>query len=95
VPPYLGTKYKSYGSWGQDKALPPGDSLDVAFEELVKNRFIIGDPDDCGHELRRHVTKLGANCFIFRVQWPGIPQAQLLRSIALLADRVMPALRTG
>jgi len=93
--PYLETKYKAYGSWGQDKALPEGDSFDVAFDELVKDRFIIGDPDDCVRELRRHVAALGATCFIFRIQWPGMPQAQVLRSIALLADRVMPALRAG
>ena len=93
--PYLEAKYKAYGSWGQDKALPEGDSFDVAFEELVKDRFIIGDPDDCVRELRRHVAVLGANCFIFRIQWPGMPQSQVLRSIALLADRVMPALRGG
>ena len=93
--PYLETKYKAYGSWGQDKALPEGDSFDVAFDELVRDRFIIGDPDDCVRELRRHVAALGATCFIFRIQWPGMPQAQVLRSIALLADRVMPALRAG
>ena len=33
------------------------------------------------------------NCFIFRVQWPGMEQAKVLRTITLLAERVMPALR--
>jgi len=90
--PFLEAKYKAYGSWGQDKALPEGDSFDVGFDELVRDRFIIGDPDDCVREIRRYASALGANCFIFRIQWPGMEQAKVLRSIELLATRVFPAL---
>jgi alkanesulfonate monooxygenase SsuD/methylene tetrahydromethanopterin reductase-like flavin-dependent oxidoreductase (luciferase family) len=90
--PFLEAKYKAYGAWGQDKALPQGDHFDVAFEELVRDRFIIGDPDDCVRELRRYGDALGVNCFIFRIQWPGMEQAKVLRAIALLAERVIPAL---
>jgi alkanesulfonate monooxygenase SsuD/methylene tetrahydromethanopterin reductase-like flavin-dependent oxidoreductase (luciferase family) len=90
--PFLEAKYKAYAGWGQDKALPEGDSFDVAFEELIRDRFIIGDPDDCIRELRKHVDALGVNCFIFRIQWPGMEQAKVLRTIKLLAERVMPAL---
>ena len=90
--PFLEAKYKAYGAWGQDKALPQGDSFDVAFDELIKDRFIIGDPDDCVRELLRHQDALGVNCFIFRVQWPGMEQAKVLRTIKLLAERVIPAL---
>jgi alkanesulfonate monooxygenase SsuD/methylene tetrahydromethanopterin reductase-like flavin-dependent oxidoreductase (luciferase family) len=91
--PFLEAKYKAYASWGQDKALPQEDSFDLAFEELVRDRFVIGDPDDCVRELQRYVDALGVNCFIFRVQWPGMEQAKVLRTIKLLADHVMPALR--
>jgi alkanesulfonate monooxygenase SsuD/methylene tetrahydromethanopterin reductase-like flavin-dependent oxidoreductase (luciferase family) len=90
--PFLEAKYKAYGAWGQDKALPQGDHFDLGFEELVKDRFIIGDPEDCVRELRRYADALGVNCFIFRIQWPGMEQAKVLRSIELLAERVMPAL---
>ena len=91
--PFLETKYKAYASWGQDKALPQGDSFDLGFEELVRDRFVIGDPDDCVRELQRYVDALGVNCFIFRVQWPGMEQAKVLRTITLLAEQVMPALQ--
>jgi alkanesulfonate monooxygenase SsuD/methylene tetrahydromethanopterin reductase-like flavin-dependent oxidoreductase (luciferase family) len=91
--PFLEAKYQAYTSWGQDKALPPGDGFDLAFEELVRDRFIIGDPGDCIRELRRYTEALGVNCFIFRIQWPGMEQAKVLRTIKLLAERVMPALR--
>jgi alkanesulfonate monooxygenase SsuD/methylene tetrahydromethanopterin reductase-like flavin-dependent oxidoreductase (luciferase family) len=91
--PFLEAKYKAYGSWGQDKALPEGESFDVGFEELVKDRFIIGDPEDCLREIRRYASALGVNCFIFRIQWPGMEQAKVLRAIRLLAERVLPAAR--
>jgi alkanesulfonate monooxygenase SsuD/methylene tetrahydromethanopterin reductase-like flavin-dependent oxidoreductase (luciferase family) len=92
--PFLEAKYKAYGSWGQDKALPAGDHFDLGFEELVRDRFIIGDPEDCVRELGRYVDALGVNCFILRIQWPGMEQAKVLRTIKLLAERVMPALRS-
>ena len=60
--------------------------------ELAQDRFIIGDPDDCIRELTRHVDALGVNCVILRIQWPGMEQAKVLRTIKLLAERVMPAL---
>ncbi|MBI3328983.1 MAG: LLM class flavin-dependent oxidoreductase [Nitrospinae bacterium] len=91
--PFLETKYKAYASWGQDKALPQEDSFDLAFEELVQDRFIIGDPDDCVRELRRYANVLGVNHFIFRIQWPGMEQAKVLRTIRLLAEHIMPALQ--
>src|SRR5262249_24319299 len=83
--PFLEAKYKAYGSWGQDKALPEAESFDVTFEELVRDRFIIGDPDDCVRELGRYRTALGVNCVILRIQWPGMEQAKVLRTIELLA----------
>jgi alkanesulfonate monooxygenase SsuD/methylene tetrahydromethanopterin reductase-like flavin-dependent oxidoreductase (luciferase family) len=92
--PFLEAKYQAYAAWGQDKALPQEDSFDLTFEELVRDRFIIGDPDDCVRELRRYIDALGVNCFIFRIQWPGMAQATVLRTIKLLAERVMPKLRS-
>jgi alkanesulfonate monooxygenase SsuD/methylene tetrahydromethanopterin reductase-like flavin-dependent oxidoreductase (luciferase family) len=91
--PFLEAKYQAYAAWGQDKALPQGDRFDLAFEELVKDRFVIGDPEHCVRELRRYVEALGVNCLIFRIQWPGMAQARVLRTIALLAEHVMPELQ--
>jgi alkanesulfonate monooxygenase SsuD/methylene tetrahydromethanopterin reductase-like flavin-dependent oxidoreductase (luciferase family) len=91
--PFLEAKYKAYGAWGQDKALPAGDSFDMGFEELVRDRFVIGDPDECAREIRRYADALGVTTFVFRVQWPGMEQAKVLRSIQLLGERVVPALR--
>jgi alkanesulfonate monooxygenase SsuD/methylene tetrahydromethanopterin reductase-like flavin-dependent oxidoreductase (luciferase family) len=92
--PFLEAKYQAYAAWGQDKALPQEDSFDLGFEDLVRDRFIIGDPEDCIRELQRYVEALGVTCFIFRLQWPGMEQAKVLRSIKLLAERVMPKLQS-
>ncbi|MGH8066355.1 MAG: LLM class flavin-dependent oxidoreductase [Candidatus Entotheonellia bacterium] len=92
--PFLEAKYQAYAAWGQDKALPQEDSFDLAFDELVQDRFIIGAPDDCVRELRRYIEALGVNCFIFRIQWPGMGQSKVLRTIKLLAERVMPELQS-
>jgi alkanesulfonate monooxygenase SsuD/methylene tetrahydromethanopterin reductase-like flavin-dependent oxidoreductase (luciferase family) len=93
--PFLEAKYQAYASWGQDKALPEGDSFAHEFEELVADRFIVGDPDDAVREIRRYAERLGVNSFIFRIQWPGMEQAKVLRTIELLATRVFPALRVS
>jgi alkanesulfonate monooxygenase SsuD/methylene tetrahydromethanopterin reductase-like flavin-dependent oxidoreductase (luciferase family) len=91
--PFLEAKYGAYAAWGQDKALPQGESFAQAFEDLARDRFIIGDPDDCVRDIRRYAEALGAGCFIFRIQWPGMEQAKVLRVIKLLAERVLPAFR--
>jgi alkanesulfonate monooxygenase SsuD/methylene tetrahydromethanopterin reductase-like flavin-dependent oxidoreductase (luciferase family) len=92
--PFLEAKYQAYAAWGQDRALPAEDGFDLAFTELVRDRFIIGDAEDCARELRRYAEALGVNCFIFRIQWPGMEQAKVLRTIDILATQVMPRLRS-
>jgi alkanesulfonate monooxygenase SsuD/methylene tetrahydromethanopterin reductase-like flavin-dependent oxidoreductase (luciferase family) len=91
--PYLERKYQTYVSWGQSGALPQEDTLDLPFDELRDQRFIIGSPDDCVEQLRLYHRRLGANHFLLRVQWAGMPQAQVLEAIALFGERVIPPLR--
>lgn len=91
--PYLAAKYASYVAWGQDAAQPKGDSLARPFEELWRDRFIIGDPSECLAELQRYCAVLGVNRLLMRVHWPGLPQAHALEAIRLLGQRVLPHLR--
>ena len=49
--PYLTAKYEAYRAWGQDTALPPDETFDLPFEQLLQDRFVIGTPDDCLREL--------------------------------------------
>jgi alkanesulfonate monooxygenase SsuD/methylene tetrahydromethanopterin reductase-like flavin-dependent oxidoreductase (luciferase family) len=92
--PYLQKKYEAYVDWGQSEALPPTDTLRREFNELTEGgRFVLGSPHTCAAIFADHVDRLGANHFVCRLQWPGMPQAQVLRSMRLLATEVMPALQ--
>ena len=88
--PSLEKKYRAYVSWGQHKVLPGDDDMTQAFDDLVRDRFILGDPVHCAEELQRGADATGANTMIFRVNWPGMPQAGILRSMRLLAEQVRP-----
>jgi alkanesulfonate monooxygenase SsuD/methylene tetrahydromethanopterin reductase-like flavin-dependent oxidoreductase (luciferase family) len=91
--PHLARKYEAYVAWGQDAVLPGGDALDVAWERLsAGGRFVIGSPETCAAILREHVRRVGVREILCRVQWPGMPQEHVLRSIRLLGDAVAPAL---
>ncbi len=91
--PYLENKYKVYVAWGQDKALPTTDALDLPFEELVQDRFIIGDPDDCIEQITKYQEKLGVNLMGFRVHWPGMEISKAVRAIELLGEKILPYFR--
>jgi alkanesulfonate monooxygenase SsuD/methylene tetrahydromethanopterin reductase-like flavin-dependent oxidoreductase (luciferase family) len=92
--PYLKSKYKAYVDWGQSEVLPRGDTLRREFAELTAGgRFVLGSPDTCVDILADHVDRLGADHFVCRLQWPGMPQREVLSSMRLLAWEVLPALR--
>jgi alkanesulfonate monooxygenase SsuD/methylene tetrahydromethanopterin reductase-like flavin-dependent oxidoreductase (luciferase family) len=88
--PSLERKYQAYVAWGQHRALPGDDDMTQAFDELARDRFIIGDPAACADEVQRCVSAVGANTLIFRVHWAGMPQEAILRGMRLLAEEVRP-----
>jgi alkanesulfonate monooxygenase SsuD/methylene tetrahydromethanopterin reductase-like flavin-dependent oxidoreductase (luciferase family) len=91
--PHLERKYRTYASWGQDKALPGDESFAKPFEELERERFIIGSPEDCLGQLLVWRRELGVNHFIFRTHWSGMPVESSLASIDLLSREVLPELQ--
>jgi len=91
--PYLEPKYAAYASWGQDKALPGEESFSVPYQDLAKDRFLLGSPGDVVSELKRYNHELGVNYMIFRMQWPGMPQEQVLKQIELLGREVIPQVK--
>ena len=60
--------------WGQHRALPGDDDMAQAFDDLVRDRFILGDPGECA---RAEVT--GATTMLFRIHWPGMPHEVITR----------------
>ncbi len=91
--PWLSGKYRVYTSWGQDKALPEGDDFAGDFEELCRDRFILGSPEECIAEIDRFRATLGVTEFIVRVQWPGMPPSQAMRNIENIGTTLIPHYR--
>lgn len=91
--PYLASKYQAYKSWGQDQAMPDDESFDQPFEELLKNRFILGSPEECYEQLRPYWQEFGVNHLVFRTHWAGMPLSSALYSMRLISEELIPQLR--
>ena len=78
---------------GRTRPLPDSESFSVPFEELCRDRFIIGTPDDVVQEITRYKEKLGVNHVIFRMQWPGMDHAKVMKQLDLMASSVIPQVK--
>jgi len=72
----------------QDSA--PVDQL----EELGRDRFIVGDPQECIAKIKHFQQTFGVDHLICRLYFPGIPHEHILRELELLSEEVMPAFRS-
>jgi len=94
--PYLATKYKVYHEWGQDKAMPEGDNdLSLEFDELARDRFLIGSPDEVAEQVIRLHRETGVNHIIGSMQWPGMDHRVTMDSMQMLSEEVFPRVRQG
>ncbi|MDP6567759.1 MAG: LLM class flavin-dependent oxidoreductase [Alphaproteobacteria bacterium] len=92
--PYIKSMYDLYASWGQDKAMAEGDrDISMDYEDLARDRFIVGDPDGVAEEILRYHRALGVNHLIMSAQGVGMPQAQVLETFHLMAEEVFPKVR--
>ena len=93
--PSLEVKYQAYREWGQDKVMPAGDNFDHDFDELVEDRFLIGSPAEVTEQLIDLERRFGVNHLVASVHWPGMPNSLALEQMQILAEEVMPAVRSG
>ena len=91
--PWLPGKYRDYATWGQDAAMPDDESFDTEFDDLLRDRFILGSPEDCFEQLRPYVEELGINHLLFRTHWAGMPLQDSLSSMRLISDELLPELK--
>jgi alkanesulfonate monooxygenase SsuD/methylene tetrahydromethanopterin reductase-like flavin-dependent oxidoreductase (luciferase family) len=91
--PYLAEKYRTYAQWGQDQVLPGQDSFRQSLDTLLRDRFVLGSPEECYEQLRPCWEQAGANFLIFRTHWSGMPVGHALSSMRLISDELLPALR--
>ncbi len=92
--PALETKYKAYHEWGQDKAMPKGDNdLGQEFEELLKDRFLIGSPDQVADSIIKQAKAIGFNHLIVSLHWPGMENQVALDAMQLFMEECAPRVR--
>lgn len=89
--PYMEAKYQAYHQWGQDKSMAKGDDdLNLSFDELVENRFVVGSVEEVAEKLSGYRERLGVNVIIPAFQWIGTPHEQVLEQLHRFAQEVMP-----
>lgn len=88
--PYLEPKYEAYAAWGQGDVLPGEETFKLPFEDLARDRFLIGSPDDIINEVERYERDLGITHMFFRIQWPGMPHEEAMREFRLFRDHIIP-----
>jgi probable F420-dependent oxidoreductase len=66
-------------------------SIATDLDGLMKNRFLIGGPEQVIRALRPFVTEYGMTHLICRVFFPGMPHRHIMRELELLAKEIRPA----
>lgn len=77
-------KYSAYASWGN--ANVAGRPFREQFDAFQQERFIIGDKAMVADRIAWVRETLGVDHLILRMQWPGLPQAHVLRAIDLMGE---------
>ena len=69
----------------------PVDRLD----ELGRDRFVVGNPEQCIAAIQRFRETFGVDHLICRLYFPGMPHEHIMKELELIAREVMPAFRDG
>ncbi|HEY7249886.1 MAG TPA: LLM class flavin-dependent oxidoreductase [Methylomirabilota bacterium] len=66
-------------------------SIATDLDALMKDRFLIGGPDQVIRALKPFVSEYGMTHLICRVFFPGMPHRHIMRELELIAKEVRPA----
>jgi alkanesulfonate monooxygenase SsuD/methylene tetrahydromethanopterin reductase-like flavin-dependent oxidoreductase (luciferase family) len=91
--PYLAASYRVFGEAGLFKNIVGSGKDQLELPELLAGRVVIGAPEECAAALARIIRAGGFTRLVCRIQWLGMEQRLVLRSLELLAERVLPLLR--
>ena len=89
IRPYAEWLYQNRAALGHNRLLPAADRIDVPFEQILADRFIIGSPAECAAEVARYQA-VGVEELIMRYQWPGMPLTDALQAIERFGHEVLP-----
>ena len=87
--PHVEWLYRDRAAAGHSQELPEADRIDVGFEKVLEDRFIIGSPEECVAEVQKY-QELGIQELVLRCQWPGMPNEDSLRAVELFGQEVLP-----
>lgn len=79
----LSFKYEAYAGWGGDSFVPAG-SIRSDFDAFAEVRFIIGSENEVVERIARYGERTGTDHMLLRVQWPGLGQKTVLRTLERL-----------
>jgi alkanesulfonate monooxygenase SsuD/methylene tetrahydromethanopterin reductase-like flavin-dependent oxidoreductase (luciferase family) len=88
--PFLEASYRVFGQWGLFTRVVGAGKAQLELPEQIAGRVVLGSPEDCAEELVRLARATRFTRLIARVQWMGMDQRIVRRTIELLADRVLP-----
>lgn len=84
----LGFKYEAYAQWSGDSGFVPADGIRGDFDKFAGERFLIGSANEVADRIARYGERTGTDHILLRVQWPGLDQATVLRTLERLGKVV-------
>ena len=66
----------------------------MSYAELARNRFIVGDPDECAQAVAE-LRDMGVDQLAFRMEPPGVSKDDARASMELFAEQVVPRFTEG
>jgi alkanesulfonate monooxygenase SsuD/methylene tetrahydromethanopterin reductase-like flavin-dependent oxidoreductase (luciferase family) len=84
------TKYREYWRDESPQLRAEFGRGDFTFDELARDRFIVGDPQACVDEVARYSEELGVTYLIFRIQKMGMTHADTLDALRLIGEHIIP-----
>jgi len=79
---------------GRERGWPPVSRERFDAQNGPTGALLVGDPDEVGEKILRHAEALGGvDRVTFQMDNAKLPREKLLRSIALIGERIKPALK--
>jgi len=75
-------KYSAYAAWGNERVTT--GQFEAGFDRFIQDKFIIGDAAFVRDEIARYRETIGMNHLVARMQWPGMEQDLVMKSIERL-----------
>ena len=73
-----------------------GDNdLNQGFEDLARDRFIIGAPDEVAEQIIAINRRLGVNHLVMSMEWAGMSKSLTDETMEMFAREVIPKVRAG